>query len=127
MIASPETVPEAPSGASAVAATGGRDSALHALAGGTRLCFIFHHFHHQLKRTGRLNGQWEQPDPRWDGVPDRRGRRRRAIWYDVAERVLAERITPDELVDAAFFLHDAGMLPQPISLLTPAVLGRAVD
>lgn len=66
-------------------------------------------------------------DPRWDGGEDRSGRRHRAVWYDVARLVLADRLTPDELIDAAFAVHDEGSLPLPATLLTPAVIHRAMD
>ena len=102
-----------------------RDPALHPLASHIRLCFIFAYRRHHLARTGRPSRFGASLDPRWDGVKDRGGRRHRAIWYDVAELVLAERIDPIELVEAAFWVADDGLFPQPTSLLAPAVVARA--
>jgi len=104
-----------------------RDPALHPLASQIRFGFIFAHRRHHRARTGRPGRFGESLDPRWDGVEGQGGRRRRAIWHDVARLVLIERIDPIDLIEAAFSVADEGCLPEPISLLSPAVAARARD
>ena len=104
-----------------------RDRDLHPLADHIRRDFILAYRRHHLDRTGRPSRFGARLDPRWDGVAGRGGGRRRAIWYDVARLALAERIEPGELIEAAFSVADEGCLPEPTSLLSPAVLDRARD
>ncbi len=104
-----------------------RDRDLHPLADRIRRAFSLAHRRHHLDRTGRPSPFGASLDPRWDGVAGRGGGRRRAIWYDVARLALAERIEPGELIEAAFSVADEGCLPEPTSLLSPAVVARARD
>src|SRR4051812_43566141 len=75
-----------------------RERAFRPLANRIRLQFILAYRRHHLERTGQPSDFGARPlEPRWDGGRDRRGRRHRAIWYDVARLALAERIEPGEL------------------------------
>ena len=104
---------------------GERDRALRPIAGQIRLQFIHAYRRHHLERTGQPSDFGSRLEPRWDGGKGRRGGRRRAIWYDVAGLALAERVEPYELIEAAFSVASEGCLPQPPSLLSPAVVARA--